>query len=124
VRLDRLVDHVLGALPVSHVREVRHGTTAEARDLVDDLARRPGIGARAIPLPTEVVDHDRGALVRHQQRVAATKAPAGAGDDDDLAGQTAHAFPDPRPRPEGNGRETFGPPERWSGRDRSGGEWR
>ena len=111
VGLDRLVDHVLGALPVGHVREVRHCTTTEARDLLGNLARGPGIGARAIPLTTEIVDHDRGALLRHQHRVAATEAPAGAGDDDDLAVQHAHESSDVRPEPEPSLSRTPGPPE-------------
>ena len=66
------------------------GAAARRDDLVDDLLRGRGVGAFAAGAAAEVVDDDRGALAREQQRVAAADAAARAGDDRDLAVEQTH----------------------------------
>ena len=54
---------------------------AHRRDLVDDLFGRGAVASGAVGRAAEVVDDDLGALRGEQQRVLATDAAPGAGDD-------------------------------------------
>ena len=89
-RVDGLLHHALGARPGRDAVVVRLGAAARRDDLVDDLLRGRRVGAVAAGAAAEVVDDDRGALGREQQRVTAADAAPGAGDDRDLAVEQTH----------------------------------
>src|SRR5690606_30864827 len=84
-RLDGLVHHALGTLPVADVVAVHDGLAAHAADLLDDLAGGARTAAGAVHLRTQVVDDDLGALLGHHQRVLTADATTSAGDDDDAS---------------------------------------
>ncbi len=98
--VDGLLHHRLRARPRRDAVVVRDRTSALGRDLVDDLLSRGGVGAFAFARTSEVVDHDRGALRREEQRVTATDTASGAGDDRYLAVEQTHCelprYPDVR----------------------------
>ena len=89
-RLDGLIDHVLGALEVCDVVEVRRGFAAHRLDLVDDLRRGTVVLTRAVVFAAEVVDDDLRALAREFERVAAADTPPGSGDDRNFSIQKSH----------------------------------
>ena len=73
--------HRLGLVEVGDVGAVDDGVAAHGLDLGDDLVGRPRVGAAAVGLRAEVVDHHRRALRRQHQRVLAPDAPPGTGHD-------------------------------------------
>ena len=89
--VDRLRDEAARAVERRDVVTVRDGGTAGGDDLVDDRLRRAGVASAAFHRGPEIVDHDARAVRGEQQRVAATDAPAGAGDDRDLAFEDPHS---------------------------------
>ena len=98
--VDRRLHHALGAGRVGHAVAVDDRAPARALDLVDDRARRAGIGTLALGVGAQVVDDDGRALARRQQGDLAPYASARARDQDDLAGQAlgcAHAVSSERP---------------------------
>ena len=64
---------------------VGDGLAARLLDLVDDLVGRGRALACPVVLAAEVVDDDLRAARREEQRVGATEAVAGAGDDGDAS---------------------------------------
>ena len=81
---------LLGARPRRDAVVVRDGAAARRGDLVDDLLRGRRVGAVAVGAAAEVVDDDRRAFGREQQRVTAADAAPRAGDDRDLAVEQTH----------------------------------
>ena len=68
-RVDRRLDQALGALEVGDALAVGDGLAAGGDDLVDDLLRRRGVGAAAVHVAAEVVDHDLGPVAGQRQGV-------------------------------------------------------
>jgi hypothetical protein len=95
-RLDRLVDHVLGAGEVGDVVVVGDGLATLLLDERGHLLGGAGVGALTGRGPAEVVHHDLGALRRELQRLAPPDAMTRAGDDRDLAVEHPHAHPPAR----------------------------
>ena len=87
---DRAAHERLALLPVGDVAEVRDRLAARGLDLRDHLAGRVLVGAAAVALGAEVVDHDRGAVPRELDRLDAAEAAPCSGDDRHLAVQDSH----------------------------------
>ena len=86
-RLDRLVDHPLGAEEVGDVVGVHHRFPATLLDGAHDFLRRGFVGADTVAGGAEVVDHDSGAVRREGEGVFTANAAASPGDDGDAAVQ-------------------------------------
>ena len=96
--VDREVVHRLCAGHGGHVGIARHGRAARGDDLVGDRLRDRCVVTRAVGRAAEVVDHHRRAFGREEQRVVATNAATGTGDDADAPVECTHDVPLPRER--------------------------
>ena len=72
--VDGSLDQALGTAEVGDVVGVGDGLAAHGLDLLDHVMSRPGIRSRSVLRPSEVVDHDLGALTSEQQGVLPTDA--------------------------------------------------
>ena len=88
--VDGRVDQPLGPLPVGDVVAVDDRLAAQRHDLGDDFAGRAVVRAGTVVGAAEVVDDDLGALGGEQQRVLATDAAPGSGDDRDASLECSH----------------------------------
>ena len=88
--VDRLLDEVLGPVPVGHVVVVGDGLAAVALDDVGHLFGGTLVGALAPDRAPEVVDDDLGPLLGQQERFTPPDSVPSAGDDRDLAVQQTH----------------------------------
>ena len=89
-RFHGAVDQALPAFPVGHVVGVGDGFAAHALDLVGHLLGRRAVVAAAVHRPTEVVDHDLGALAGEEQCVFPADTPTGPSDDGNPTFERAH----------------------------------
>src|SRR5271163_1545996 len=83
--IDGAFDNALGSFEIGDAFEVGHGLAARRADFFHHVfgrgARLPG----AVEMPTEVIDDDLGAMLRHQDRFLASDAAARAGYDRHLS---------------------------------------
>jgi hypothetical protein len=90
-RLDRLVDHVLGAIPVGNVVAVGHGLAAHRLDLVHNLLGGAHVVALAGPVAAQVVHDHLGAMLgQHQAMFPADAAGAARHDRNPSLAQSRH----------------------------------
>src|SRR5439155_19705987 len=89
--LERTRHEASGTVPVRDVLGVRDRFAPEPANLLDDGVGRRGRGSGSVDLASAIVHDHPGAVSRQRERVAATEAPARAGDDDDApVEQVAH----------------------------------
>ena len=89
--VDRLLDQVLGSVPVGHVVVVGDGLAAVAANDLRHFLGGPLVGALAPDRAAQVVDDDLGTLLGEQQRLAPPDAVPGTGDDRDLPVDQTHS---------------------------------
>ena len=89
--VDRLLDQVLGPVPVGHVVVVGGRLAALATDDLGHRLGRPLVSPLAGDGGAHVVDDDLGALLGQQQRLAPPDAVPGTGDDRDLPVDQTHS---------------------------------
>jgi hypothetical protein len=92
--LDGLVDQALRAFPIGDVVAVDDRLAPHRLDVLHRLLCRREVGAPALLVAAEVVDHDLGPFLREEQRVFPAEAAPRAGDDGHPAVQCTHrSFP-------------------------------
>ena len=79
VGVERLLDEALGTGHVADVVTVDDRLATQVADDLGYLMGRTGIGAGAVRIGAEIVDHDLGAVLGEHQGVLSTDAAAGAG---------------------------------------------
>jgi hypothetical protein len=94
-KLQSHVEERPGPFRFGDVFEVRMGLPTDRPNLLHDSRGRPGIRSRAVPLATQIVDHNPGSFPSEQQRLAPADAPPCTGDERDLPVQHPHTDPPP-----------------------------
>ena len=86
----RALDHRPGGIAVGDRAVVGDRPAAGVADLLGHLVGHRGAGARAVARSAQVVDHDRGAFLRQEQRVRAAQTAACACNECNLSVEQTH----------------------------------